>query len=459
MKTSAPLASTLGSVCAMKRLTELSGWGRHPVLPAELRLSDDLESITSEASLSRGMGRAYGDAALPGAAGAVVAGTTKAVRVIEFDRDTGVLRAQAGLSLEATHDLVLPAGWSCPVLPGTQFVTLGGMVAADVHGKNHHVAGTIGAHVRGLRVRVADGRILEIGPDQEAELFYATIGGMGLTGHILDVELQLERIPSSWIEQETEAVGDLEDLLRRLRAASAEWPMTVAWSDGLCGGGGLGRGILIKGRWAGADRIPAAPWRRGRRVSIPISLPGWTPRRSLVRVMNTAYYHRHRVTAGASVVSPMPFFHPLDVVGHWNRFYGRNGFTQYQCVLPGPDAELACRGIFEYLARHRAGPLLAVIKDFGAEGAGTLSFPMAGITLSLDLPIRSRRTHDLVAGMNERVANANGRIYLAKDALSDAVAFRRMETRLDEFNAVRDRWDPDRRLRSALSVRLMGDPA
>jgi len=428
------------------------------MVTGELRLSADLEEITVGASLSRGLGRAYGDAALP-IQGGVVAGTTQATQVSGFDRETGVLRAQAGVSLEALHDLLLPAGWSCPVLPGTQLVTLGGMVAADVHGKNHHVAGSIGAHVLALRLRVADGRVLEVGPLSEPELFDATLGGMGLTGHILEVELQLERIPSSWIEQEVEVAGDLAELLEMLRESSEEWPMTVAWSDGLVRGAALGRGVLIKGRWAAAADAPTKPWRRGGRVNMPLSLPRWTPRRPLVRLMNGAYYRRLSASAGRSLVSPMTFFHPLDAIGKWNRFYGSGGFTQYQCVLPGPDADLASRGIFEFLECHGAGPLLAVIKDFGAEGRGTLSFPTPGLTLALDLPITLPDTRTLVAGLNELVANAGGRIYLAKDSLTEAMAFRRMESRMDAFNAVRDQWDPERRLRSALSVRLMGDPA
>lgn len=443
----------------MARLTELSGWGRYPVVQGDLRLSADLEAITVGASLSRGLGRAYGDAALP-VPGGVVAGTTRATSIASFDNEKGLLRAQAGVSLEALHDLFLAEGWACPVLPGTQFVTLGGMVAADVHGKNHHVAGSIGAHVRALRLRVADGRVLDIGPFAEPELFDATLGGMGLTGHILEVELQLERISSSWIEQEVESAGDLGELLEMLRASSKKWPMTVAWSDGLARGGALGRGILIKGRWASAADAPAHPWRRGRRVTMPLSLPSWTPRRPLVRLMNAGYYYyRHRAGVGRSLVSPIAFFHPLDAIGQWNRFYGSRGFTQYQCVLPGADADLASRGIFEFLEFHGAGPLLSVIKDFGAEGRGTLSFPMPGLTLALDLPITLPDTRALVAGLNELVANAGGRIYLAKDSLTEPMVFRRMESRMDQFNAVRDQWDPERRLRSALSVRLMGDPA
>lgn len=429
------------------------------MLRGELRQSADLEEITVDANLSRGLGRAYGDAALPARPRDIVAGTTQATKLHSIDTNAGVLRAQAGISLRALHDLLLPTGWSCPVLPGTQFVTLGGMVAADVHGKNHHVAGSIGKYVRALRIRVADGRVLDVGPETEPDLFAATIGGMGLTGHILDVELQLERIPSSWIEQEIEAAGDLDELLAMLRAASHDWPMTVAWSDGLTSGANLGRGILIKGRWAAAEDAPGTPWRRGRRITLPLDLPRWTPRRTLVRGMNAAYFRLHRARAGRSLVPPMPFFHPLDAVNDWNRFYGIGGFTQYQCVLPRSGDDDACRAIFEFLARRGAGPLLTVIKDFGAEGRGTLSFPTPGLTLSLDLPIELPSTRDHVAGLNEIVASAGGRIYLAKDALSSSAAFSRMEPRLGVFNAIRDQWDPQRRLRSALSVRLMGDPA
>ena len=436
----------------------LSGWGRHPVSRGKLRQSADLEEITVDANLSRGLGRAYGDAALPASPRDTVASTTQATKVLSIDSTAGVLRAQAGISLRALHDLLLPVGWSCPVLPGTQFVTLGGMVAADVHGKNHHVAGSIGKHVRALRLRVADGRLLDIGPEAESDLFDATIGGMGLTGHILEVELQLERIPSSWIEQEIEAADDLGGLLAMLREASRHWPMTVAWSDGLAGGANLGRGILIKGRWAATQDAPVARWRRGRRVTMPLDLPRWTPRRPIVRGMNAAYFRVHRARAGRSLVSPIPFFHPLDAVNHWNRFYGIGGFTQYQCVLPSPGADAACRAVFEFLARRGVGPLLTVIKDFGDEGRGTLSFPTPGLTLALDLPLELPTTRDHVAGLNEIVAGAGGRIYLAKDALTTAGTFERMEPRLGIFNAIRDQWDPQRRLRSALSVRLMGDP-
>ncbi|NKB88043.1 MAG: FAD-binding protein [Acidobacteria bacterium] len=444
---------------AMQREEFLSGWGRYPVRAAQLRESPDLAAITADANLSRGLGRAYGDAAVAARSDDVVAGTRSATRVLDLDTHAGVLRVEAGISLEALHDLLWPLGWSCPVLPGTQYVTAGGMVAADVHGKNHHVSGSFGHHVRALRVRTAAGDILDIDREREPDLFRATIGGMGLTCHILEVEVQLERIESSWIAQETECVGGLDELLVRLAAAGDKWPMTVTWADGLAGGEAIGRGVVIKGRWADASDLPSREWRRGPRVTMPVMMPGWTPRSALVRLLNVAYYHRHRATAGRSVVPPLPFFHPLDVVRSWNRFYGRRGFTQYQCVLPGRDVSEAAHGVFDILRRRNAPSLLTVIKDFGVAGEGLLSFPMPGVTLSLDLPIRMPDTARVVSMLNALVAEAGGRIYLAKDALTSADDFRRMEgERLDRFNAVRDRWDPERRLRSGLSVRLLGDP-
>ena len=199
----------------------LSGWGRRPVVPAQERLAEDLEACSADVSLTRGLGRSYGDASLPARDGAVVMGSRLADRILRLDPEREVLRAEAGLSLAHLNRLLAPQGLATPVSPGTQYVTLGGMVASDVHGKNHHVAGCFGEHVRGLRIRVADGRVLEISNDVEPELFHATLGGMGLTGHLLEVEFALERTPSAWIWQQSRRVADLDELVEALRAASA----------------------------------------------------------------------------------------------------------------------------------------------------------------------------------------------------------------------------------------------
>ncbi|HXV75224.1 MAG TPA: FAD-binding oxidoreductase [Candidatus Polarisedimenticolaceae bacterium] len=432
----------------------ISGWGRYPVVLADERVDEDLARITLGASLTRGLGRSYGDASLPAVAGAVVAGSRLADRIIEFDRRRGLLRAEAGLSLSRLHRVAWPVGWSSPVIPGTQFVSLGGMVAADVHGKNHHVRGSFGNHVRALRMRLADGRIVEIDEGSEPELFRATLGGMGLTGHLLEVELALEPIPSPWIHQQKERFADLDSLLVGLGRAGDAWPFTVAWADCLARGSSMGGGILIKGRWARKDEAPRAIPGAGPRVELPFDLPSWVLAEPAVRLFNTAYLHWLGMRHAGDVVDPVGFFHPLDAVTGWNRLYGRHGFIQYQCVVAD---RAAVHRLFDVLARRAAPVFLAVIKDFGPTSRGMISFPMPGLTVSLDLPFRGDATQKLVDELNEVVVDGEGRVYLAKDALTRDEHFRAMEPRLARWTAVRRAWDPARRIKTALSARLLGD--
>jgi FAD/FMN-containing dehydrogenase len=439
-------------------MESISGWGRYPVVLADEQVGEDLEKVTRNAVLSRGLGRSYGDASLPATEGAIVAGTRMADRILSFDSRTGALRAEAGLSLARLNALLLHRGWSSPVLPGTQFVTLGGMVAADVHGKNHHVAGSIGEHVQSLRLRVADGRILEINERNEPELLRATIGGMGLTGHILEVELRLERVPSPWIWQETERVDSIDQLLERLRRASADWPYTVSWVDGLRRGQHMGRGILIKGRWARPEEAPAGLPGNGRPLAVPFEMPSWVLGRPVVRAFNAAYYGFLGPRKAAGIVHPRAFFYPLDAIQHWNLIYGRRGFTQYQCVLP-PGDDSAPRRVLDRLTRGDGSSFLSVVKDFGRSGKGMLSFPMPGVTFSLDLPLRGEKTQRLVDDLNQVVIDSGGRIYLAKDTLTRPEHYRAMDPRLDAWNEIRRRWDPSGRMMTALSARLLGDSA
>jgi FAD/FMN-containing dehydrogenase len=369
-----------------------------------------------------------------------------------------VLRAEAGLSLAEIHRIFGPRGFASPVLTGTASVTLGGMVASDVHGKNHHVAGTLGAHVEALRMRVADGRVLEVRDDNEPELFRATQGGMGLTGHVLEVELRLERIPSPWIFGETRQVRDLDELVGTLRAESLHWPHAAAWVDCTTRGRGMGRGYLSLGRYAKGDEAPAAPPRHQERIEVPFDLPGFVVAPWSIRLFNTGFYHLHRC-GRRGVMHPQPFFHPLDAIRHWNRLYGRRGFAQYQCVLPDEGDGRAVRRFFEVLTRMGGASPVSVLKNCGAEGRGVLSFPMPGISVALDLPFHARHTQALIDALNEIVIEAGGRIYLTKDALTRPEHLRAMEPRLARFQEIRRKWDPDLRLRSAQSVRLLGDPA
>ena len=437
-------------------LTELSGWGGYPRVCSRERRSEDLERITRGAVLTRGLGRSYGDSSLPPSGAHVVAGSPLADRLLGFDSASGVVRVEAGLPLVSLNRVLLARGWFTPVTPGTHYVTVGGMVAADVHGKNHHVAGCFGEHVRRLRMRVADGRVIECDEAAARDLFRATLGGMGLTGHILEVEFQMERIASPWIWQESERVPDLDAALDRLQAASAQWPFTVLWSDFLARGGQFGRGLLMKGRWAEPAEAPPAPPRWRGTLALPIPAPSWFLQPWMVSVHNVGRFAVHGARPRAGIVHPETFFYPLDIVREWNRLYGRRGFTQYQAVLPGSAARAGHRRFVDALRAHGGKVFLCVIKDCGAEGRGMLSFPKSGVTYALDLPV-GPDTQAIVDALNEVVAAEGGRVYLAKDAFTRAEHFRAMEPRLAAWNAVRRAWDPEGRLKSAQSVRLLGD--
>ena len=433
----------------------LSGWGRVPVPGREVR-SEDLEALTRDAVLCRGLGRSYGDSSLPPPSHPVVAGATLADRILSFDPVTGVLRAEAGFSLREMNRIFLPRGFFTPVTPGTEYVTLGGMVAADVHGKNHHRAGCFGNHVRALRMRVADGRILECSREIEPDLFRATVGGMGLTGHILEVEFPLLRVPSPWIAMETERIDDIDRFIAGLKAAGAQWPYTLGWIDCLSRGKALGRGILMRGRFAEVAEAPARPPRPMLRLAVPFVLPDWVVGPWSVRAFNWLWYHRHVPRVRCSLVSPEWFFYPLDFIAHWNRMYGARGFTQYQCVVPDSAGHGAARRFLELLTSRGGASFLCVIKDCGPEGFGLLSFPRQGISIALDIRINDH-TQSLVDALNELVIAEGGRIYLAKDALTRAEHFQKMEPRLGEWTRIRRQWDPSGRLRSAQSVRVLGD--
>lgn len=433
----------------------ISGWGGQPVRARQVRTSD-LERATRGAVLSRGLGRSYGDSSLPPSNHPVVVNTTLADRLLAFDPDTGLLRAEAGLTLRELFEVFLAQGWFSPVSPGTWNVTLGGMVAADVHGKNHHVAGCIGEHVTRLTLRVADGRVLECSREEEPELFRATLGGMGLTGHILEVELQLERIPSPWIIAEQLRLRAIDELIVGLERSAHDWPFTVAWVDCLARGAQLGRGVLIRGRWAEPEEAPAGVPTPYRRPSVPWTMPDGLMRGPLMRLFNAGFYAMHRSSPRPRIVHPQAFFYPLDAIAHWPRLYGRRGVTQYQCVLPRAARPGAARRVLETLSERGGASFLCVAKDCGAEGTGLLSFPMPGVSLALDLPIRDD-TPALVAALNERVIEEGGRIYLAKDAFTRPEHFTKMEQRLKDWRSVRDRWDPTHSIRSAQSERLLGD--
>jgi decaprenylphospho-beta-D-ribofuranose 2-oxidase len=433
----------------------LEGWGRLSQPGREVR-SEDLEAITRQVPLTRGLGRSYGDSSLPPPSEAVAASTLLADRILSFEEATGQLVAEAGLSLRELNRIFLPRGFWSPVTPGTQDVTLGGMVAADVHGKSHHRDGCFGAHVTGLRMRVADGRIVDCSPTQEPDLFRATVGGMGLTGHLLEVGFRLRRVPSPWIYEESERIDDLDRFIDALKESAREWPMTMGWIDCLARGRHQGRGILQKGRWAEPSEAPARFPTPPPRLAVPFVMPSFVMGPLTVRAFNEVWYRSHLRRRRQRITSPWSFIYPLDAIGSWNRLYGPRGFTQYQCVLPDEAGRGAARRFLDVLTRRGGASFLCVIKDCGPQGEGILSFPRPGISIALDLAIRDE-TQSVVDALNEVVLAEGGRIYLAKDALTRREHFEAMEPRLAEFRRIREAWDPGGRLRSAQSVRLFGD--
>jgi FAD/FMN-containing dehydrogenase len=435
----------------------LSGWGGMRAPGREL-LAEDLEAASAGAVLSRGLGRSYGDSSLPAAAADRVVGTRLADRILGFDPATGALRAEAGLSLAELNRLLMPRGWFPPVTPGTKFVTLGGMVASDVHGKNHHREGCFGAHVQALRMRLAGGDVVDCSPGELPDLFDGTLGGMGLLGHILEVRCTMHRIASPWLWGESERVGGIDEFLAGLERAAPAWPMTMGWIDCLSGGRALGRGILFAGRWATADEAPTASPAPPRPKTVPVELPGWVLNPLSARLFNAAIYRRHWRRRWRGLMAPDPFFYPLDAILHWNRVYGRRGFTQYQCVLPRAAGSAAVRELLQLLVRLGGASPLCVIKDCGPQGRGVLSFPLEGTSIAVDMAA-SPGVQTIVDRLNELVIAAGGRIYLTKDRFTRPEHFRAMEPRLPRFLALREKFDPGHRLRSAQSRRLFGDAA
>lgn len=368
--------------------------------------------------LAYGMGRSYGDSCLNDGGGLVM--TRRLDRCLSFDQKTGLLRAEAGMTIEALNRLTMPRNWFVAVTPGTRFVTLGGAVANDVHGKNHHLAGSFGHHLRRIGLRRSDGTLIECSPECEEDLFRATIGGLGLTGLIEWVEIALIPIVSSMIEVENIRFPHL-DAFFELAEDSAAWPYSVAWVDCLARGRRLGRGIFSRGRHSEIEGACASPRRHA--LTVPATPPFSLVNRASVTLFNEIYWLR----PGASFKgrsSCDSFFYPLDGIGRWNRVYGPRGFHQYQCVLPPEGARSGTSRLLEKIAASGQGSCLVVLKRLGDRPSpGMLSFPMPGFTLALDFPNRGKDTLALMSALDETVAECGGRLYPAKDARMSPALF------------------------------------
>ncbi len=441
----------------------LTGWGRTAPSVAEVveiasiaAAMRALQEAPARGTIARGLGRSYGDVAQN--AGGRVLDLTGMRRVLSFDPGSGIVTAEAGCSLDELLRTCLPAGWFLPVTPGTRFVTVGGAIACDVHGKNHHRDGSIGRHVRSLRLLTPDGTIHELDPEGTPAELAATFGGLGLTGVVLEATLQLLPVETSAMLVDVERAPDLDAALARLESTDHLYRYSVAWLD--CAGRGrrFGRSLLMRGNHAALADLP--PRSRAAALEPPsrprVGVPPWGSlayafRRPVAAAFNELYYRRGR-PATRRLEDAGPFFYPLDGILDWNRLYGGGGFLQYQFVVPF-GREDVLRSVLELVRNTRRPPLLVVLKRFGAE-AGPLSFPLPGWTVALDFPLPAPGLAELLDRADELVAGCGGRVYLAKDARLRRELLHAMYPRLAEWRAVRDRLDPERRLTCDLARRL-----
>jgi decaprenylphospho-beta-D-ribofuranose 2-oxidase len=434
----------------------LWGWGRTAPVIAEVEQPGSEDEVLAAlrrapAVLARGLGRSYGDAAQLG--GGLVLDNRALGGLSPID-DEGLVRVGAGVSIDELLAVSMPRGWFVPVTPGTRQVTMGGAVAADVHGKGHHVDGSFGNHVVSLRLVTPSGAF-EVSPSERPELFWATVGGMGLTGVVTEVTLRLLRIETDQVLVDTDRFANLDDVMDEMRRSDDQYRFSVAWVDCMARGSSLGRAILERGNLATRRDVdlPTLEGPRPARLFVPFDAPSGLLNPLSIRAFNEAWFRhapRHAVGVATHLTT---FFHPLDFVRDWNRLYGRRGFVQYQFVVPDDAGDVVRAGV-ERLSSSGVPSFFAVLKRFGAANAGLLSFPGPGWTLALDLPVGPPALPEVLDDLDALVRDAGGRIYLAKDARLDPASAAAMYPRLDEFRRVKATVDPDGVLTSDLARRL-----
>lgn len=430
-------------------MAAVSAWGRlsslpHTLIPLANR--HDLISSLNQTGLglAHGMGRSYGDVCLNPYG--VLWQTTSLDRFIQFDANTGILECESGVLLRDIQNMSVARGWMLPVTPGTQLITVGGAIANDVHGKNHHRLGTFGNHVRALTLARTDGQFLECNHNQNGDWFAATVGGLGLTGVITKATLQLRRVAGAWLDTETLPYSNLSEFFQLADLSERDWEHTVSWIDCVSG---RGRGIFMRGNPTEqlGEAFPTRPLH-----SMPFVPPISLVNSLSLRAFNFSYFQLKKKQAGHKLMHYIPFSYPLDNLLAWNKMYGPKGFYQYQSVVPRAVGQEAIHAMLQEISRSGEGSFLAVLKTFGDNPAvGMLSFPQQGVTLALDFPNHGVRTEALFARLDAIVREAKGRIYPAKDARMPRELFEAGYLRLNEFLPYRDEG-----ISSALSRRLMG---
>ncbi|MGD8280174.1 MAG: FAD-binding oxidoreductase [Gemmatimonadota bacterium] len=442
---------------------ELSGWGRYPRKQCHVSRPDSRAALQRALALAgqrpilaRGLGRSYGDSSLLSTG--IVLDQTGRNRILKFDAEAGLLECEAGVTLADIIDVFTPRGWFLPTTPGTKFVTVGGAIAADVHGKNHHVDGSFGEWVPWLRLLLVSGEITECSPTRTPELFWATVGGMGLTGIIESAAVQLVRIETTYCTQELRRTRDLDETFSVFLREDSTHRHSVAWVDCLATGRSLGRSAVMLANDCKVDDLPkrlrSDPLRLRRRARFtvrpppPVSLVGrWS-----AKAFNSLYYATRR--DGKTLVEYDTFFYPLDRIRGWNLLYGPRGFVQCQVLFPEDQARKGLKALLEYVSSRRAASFLAVLKRSGRASGGMLSFMAPGYTLAVDIPHPGARLGLMAREIEEVVLRYSGRVYLAKDSISSSEAIALMYPKLDRFRRVKRLVDPSSRLRSEQALRL-----
>lgn len=437
---------------------EVTNWNNYPVREAEVLYFDSTDELknritTSGNLIARGLGRCYGDASLQD----TIIATEKYDKAIAFDTQEGIFECQAGLSLDEILKIIVPRGWFLPVTPGTKFITVGGAVASDIHGKNHHVDGSFSNHVLSMEMMLAGGQTLHCSPEEYPDLFEATCGGMGLTGIILRVRFKLKKIETAYIRQRQIKAANLEELLDHFETYK-HYTYSVAWVDCLKKGRHFGRSILMIGEHATMEELPGKyrkdplPAHGDPKLSIPFNLPSFVLNKFSVKAFNTLFYGKNLKREQEAVIHYDPYFYPLDFIYSWNRMYGSKGFVQYQFVLP-MDARDGLVQIMKKISDRNMGSFLTVLKVFGKQES-LISFPMEGYTLALDFPIEPG-LFDFLDELDEIVASYGGRLYLTKDARMSASFLKDSYPHFDRFLEILRKYDPDRKFHSTMSERLL----
>ncbi len=442
-------------------MSELAGWGNYPKIATERLVPRHMAEVSSLVGartglIARGQGRAYGDAAIGMTSTLSSSGLD---RMRSFDPAARELTIEAGVTIADILTTFVPRGFFLPVVPGTRFVSVGGAIASDVHGKNHHRDGGFGDHVASLRLALPNGAVLTCSRDENAELFWATIGGMGLTGVIIEATLRLRPVETGWLTQQALVAANLDAAIDALEQ-TAQAPYSVAWIDCLARGAALGRSLIFLADHASrldkdrlAPSLPRYPAPRAGRLSVPGLFPGFALNPLSVRAFNELYFRRGASQAGVErLVAWDRYFFPLDAIVNWNRIYGRRGFLQHQCVIPADNARDVLARILDRASRFGNASFLAVLKQLG-DSHGLISFPMRGYTLAMDFPV-SDAVFGFLDEIDALVAAAGGRLYLAKDARQSRATFEQGYAGLDRFRALRRQIGADQHFASHLSARL-----